>query len=445
MSGIFKAYDIRGVYPNELDEELARRIGVATGNFLGNGRVVVGHDMREVAEPISAALIEGLRAAGCDVIDVGLCSTPMNYNAIGETGADGGVMVTASHNPPEYIGFKISRDEAKPVSYESGIGEIEDAVRSGNLPEADTRGSLEEREFLEDYVDYLLGFADEVEALSVAVDTGNGMGGLTVPALFDRLPVDYDGLYLELDGTFPNHAPNPLKEENVRDLREHVRGGDYDLGVAFDGDADRVVFLDERGEVVPADLMTALLAEKTLGENPGEPILYDLRSSRVVREVIEENGGEPVRYRVGHAYMKGKMREVDAPFGGELSGHYYYRKNYYTDSALLATLDLMELLSETGSTLSDLVEPLRRYHQSGEINFSVDDQEEAMERLEEAFSDGDVDHLDGVTVQYEDWWFNVRPSNTEPLLRLNLEAEDESTLESKVADVREIIEETADS
>ncbi len=245
---------------------------------------------------------------------------------------------------------------------------------------------------------------------------------------------------MELDGTFPNHPPNPIEEENLKDLKKFMQNDDADLGVAFDGDADRAVFLDERGEVIPADLTTALLAKKFLRSHPGETILYDLRSSRIVPEVIEENGGESIRYRVGHAYMKAKMREVDAVFGGELSGHYYYRKNYYTDSAILALLDLVELLSEKNASLSELIEPLKRYHQSGEINFSVDEQEGAMEALANEFSDGEIDHLDGVTVQYEDWWFNVRPSNTEPLLRLNLEAGDPETLDARVDEVQSIIQ-----
>jgi phosphomannomutase len=440
MAGIFKSYDIRGVYSEELDEDRARAIGTATGNFFGEGTVLAGNDMREVAEPIAEALVEGLNRAGNDVLDIGLCSTPMNYRAIGHFNCVGGVMVTASHNPPEYIGFKLSREEARPVSYETGIGSVEDAVEEGSLRMGETEGTYEQRDFLDQYVQDLLDGTGELDRLNVAVDAGNGMAGLTVPPLLDELPVEYNGLYMDLDGTFPNHPPNPVEEENLDELRTFMQEGEADLGVAFDGDADRAVFLDERGAVIPADLMTALLARKALRNHPGEAILYDLRSSRVVPEVIEENGGEPVRYRVGHAYMKEKMREEDAVFGGELSGHYYYRKNYYTDSAPLALLDLMELLSEKNTPLSELIEPLRRYHQSGEINFSVDDQQGAMEILKEKFSDGEIDHLDGVTVQFNDWWFNVRPSNTEPLLRLNLEAEDESLMNEKVQRVRTIIQ-----
>jgi phosphomannomutase len=439
MSGIFKSYDIRGTYPDELDEPLADEIGIAIGNFLENGMVVVGHDMRDVAEPISAALVEGLLSAGQDVLDIGLCSTPMNYNAIGHFDATGGVMVTASHNPPPYIGFKISRVQAKPVSYESGIETIEESVRNGSLPTTEA-GSYEEINYLDEYVETLLGFSDTVEPISVAVDTGNGMGGLTVPELFDRLPIDYEGLYLELDGSFPNHIPNPLEPENLEDLESFMKTGGYDLGIAFDGDADRAVFLDETGRPISADLVTALLSERILRDNPGASIIYDLRSSRIVPETIERHDGNPVRYRVGHAYIKEKMRSMDAVFGGELSGHYYYRKNYYTDCGLIAALDMIELLSDHEKPLSELIEPLRKYHQSGEINFEVADQEKAMQELEQAYPDGEIDHMDGVTVQFDDWWFNVRPSNTEPLLRLNLEATTKDQMESRVEDVKEIIE-----
>ncbi len=440
MAGIFKAYDIRGIYPDELDEALARDIGVAAGNLLEDGTVVVGHDMREVAVPIAESLVDGLRAAGQAVLDIGLCSTPMNYSAIGHHDAAGGVMVTASHNPPEYIGFKLSRREARPVSYESGIKTIESACTEGRLPEADHRGGSAQRSFLATYVERSLGYVRGIDDLTIAVDTGNGMGGLTVPEVFERLPIDLTVLYGELDGTFPNHVPNPLETKNMVDLQEEVRSGDYDLGMAFDGDADRVAFVDENGDIVASDLLTALLVEPNLRGNPGAPIVYDLRSSRVVPEEIERHGGKPVRHRVGHAYMKEKMREVEAPFGGELSGHYYYRKNHYTDSGLLAALDVMDLVSEKGLPLSELVAPLDRYAQSGEVNFEVEDQETTMKRLAETFDDGTVDWTDGVTVSFDDWWFNVRPSNTEPLLRLNLEVQRKEDLEDRLSRVTRVIQ-----
>ncbi|MGM0381611.1 MAG: phosphomannomutase/phosphoglucomutase [bacterium] len=440
MAGIFKAYDIRGIYPDQLDEEMARDIGVAIGNMMDTGAIVVGNDMREVAVPISEALVEGLRATGQDVIDIGLCSTPMNYNAIGYYEAQGGVMVTASHNPPGYIGFKISREEAKPVAYETGINQVEEAVNSGNLPEADNRGDYREEEFMDKYRDIILNFARGIKPLNVAVDCGNGMGGLTVPEIYDRLPVDVKEMYFELDGSFPNHIPNPLETENMEDLQAEVKSGDYDLGMAFDGDADRVAFVDENGEIIASDMITALLAEPLLEEYPDSAVVYDLRSSRVVPEEIKKHGGEPVRYRVGHAYMKAKMREVEGIFGGELSGHYYFKDNYYTDCGMIASLYLLNLLSKTDKSLSELIKPLERYARSGEINFEVEDKQGKMEDLAKRFEDGEIDWLDGITVQFDSWWFNVRASNTEPYLRLNMEAEDEELLEKKLEIVRGVIE-----
>lgn len=440
MAGIFKAYDIRGIYPDQLDEERARDIGIATGQLLDTGTIVVGHDMRDVAIPISEALVDGLRDAGQDVIDIGLCSTPMNYNAIGHFDADGGVMVTASHNPSEYIGFKLSRDEAKPIAYETGIDQIEEDVESGNLPTTEERGSYREEDYLDQYRETMLEYVEELDELNVAIDTGNGMGGLTVPEIFGELPVNVTPMYFELDGTFPNHTPNPIEEENMVDLQEEVRSGDYDLGMAFDGDADRVAFVDENGTIISSDMITALLSGPILDKFPGESIVYDLRSSRVVPEEVEQHGGTPVRHRVGHAYMKAKMRDVDAPFGGELSGHYYFRENYYTDCGMICAIYLMNHLSDTGESLSSLLEPLDRYAQSGEINFQVEEKQAAMEALADAFDHGEVDWLDGVSARFDDWWFNVRPSNTEPYLRLNLEADDEQLMNEKKQAVTEVIE-----
>jgi len=445
MAGIFKAYDIRGIYPDELDDDTAHKIGLATGRLFDRGTVVVGHDMREVAIPVSEALVEGLRESGQDVIDIGLCSTPMNYSAIGHFEADGGVMVTASHNPSEYIGFKLSRDNAKPVSYETGINEIERMVESGDLSPGETKGRYENISYLDEYTEAILEYAEDVSPLNIAIDTGNGMGGLTVPEVYNRLPVNVKPMYFELDGSFPNHTPNPIEEENMRDLQETVRSGDYDLGMAFDGDGDRVAFVDEDARIIPSDRITALLCGPILEKFPDQSIVYDLRSSRVVPEEIQRNGGTPVRHRVGHAYMKAKMREMDAPFGGELSGHYYFRENYYTDSGIIASIYLLNHLSDTDKPLSELIEPFNRYAQSGEINFRVKQKQEAMEALASEFDSGEVDWLDGVTVQFEDWWFNVRPSNTEPYLRLNLEAEEESVVESRTESVRTVIEDYVSS
>lgn len=443
MSGIYKSYDIRGIYPDQLDESTARKIGMAIGEFLNTGTVVVGHDMREVAEPISDALVNGLLNTGQNVTDIGLCSTPMNYHATGTFNAQGGVMVTASHNPPEYIGFKISAENVKPVSYESGINTIEKAVRQNSFEQTERQGTYEKVEYLDQYVTSMLEVTDSTgtDSLNVAVDTGNGMGGLTVPEIFDRIPIQYTGLYLELDGSFPNHIPNPLEPENVNDLCEEVSQGAYDLGLAFDGDADRVVFVDEEGDQISADLVTALLAQKHLQSEPADTsIVYDLRSSKIVPETIRKNNGSPDRQRVGHVYMKEKMREVDAPFGGELSGHYYYRKNYYTDSGLLAALDVIDTLASSSQSLTELIEPFEKYAQSGEINFEVEDKQSLMQKLADHYTQGDVDWLDGVTITFPNWWFNVRPSNTEPLLRLNLEADTDELVREKVDEIRTFIE-----
>ena len=445
MAGIFKAYDIRGIYPDPLDEEMAENIGISFGNLLDPGTVVIGHDMRDVAIPISEAFVDGLRAVGQDVIDIGLCSTPMNYSAIGHFDAEGGVMVTASHNPSEYIGFKLSRDQAKPIAYETGINKIEEDVETGTLPTTDGIGSYREESYLDLYCEHILSFAEEIRDLNIVIDTGNGMGGLTVPEIYGELPVTVTPLFFELDGSFPNHTPNPIENENMRDLQEAVRNGNYDLGMAFDGDADRVAFVDENGSIIPSDLITALLSGPILEKFPGETIVYDLRSSQVVPEIVKEHGGKPVRHRVGHAYMKAKLREENAPFGGELSGHYYFRENYFTDCGMIASLYLLNFLSRKQKPFSELIEPLKTYSPSGEINFKVEDKQAAMEALAEAFSDGDVDWLDGVSVQYENWWFNVRPSNTEPYLRLNLEAKTEEKMEKKKRAVTEVIDEYVSS
>jgi len=353
--------------------------------------------------------------------------------------------VTASHNPSEYIGFKLSREDAKPIAYETGIDQIEADVESGNLPTADQHGGYREESYLDAYCERMLSFAEEIGELNVVIDTGNGMGGLTVPEIYGELPVDVTPLFFELDGSFPNHTPNPIEKENMRDLQEAVRDGDYDLGMAFDGDADRVAFVDENGSIIASDLITALLSGPILEKFPGETIVYDLRSSRVVPETVKAHGGQPVRHRVGHAYMKAKLRETNAPFGGELSGHYYFRENYFTDCGMIASIYLLNLLSREAKPLSELLVPLKKYSPSGEINFKVEEKQNAMQALAETFSDGEVDWLDGVSVDYDSWWFNVRPSNTEPYLRLNLEAETKDEMEEKIAAVTEVIDDYVSS
>ncbi|MEE2777708.1 MAG: phosphomannomutase/phosphoglucomutase [Acidobacteriota bacterium] len=446
MAGIFKAYDVRGLYPEELDETRARAIGRSFPQVLDPSdlertrTVVVGRDMRPHGVPLCEALIEGLREGGVDVLDIGLATTPMNYFAVGRLGAAGGVQVTASHNPPRYNGCKFSLGDARPVSGDGGIPEIERLAATGG-PRAESLGVLSQGEIMSTYREHLLSFLDDVPGhhrLRVAVDAANGMGCLYQP-LLEAAGIDLELLYFELDGSFPNHEPNPLNLDNLRDLGELVRSSGADLGVAFDGDADRAGFVDERGEPVGSDLSTALIGGELLARYPGTAVVYDLRSSRAVAEYIREMGGEPIRERVGHSFIKATLRKHDGAFGGELAGHYYFRDNYTADCSLMAVFEMINLLRRRGQPLSEIVAPLARYAKTPEINFEVEDKEAMMAELARVFADGEIDTLDGVTVQYHDWWFNVRPSNTEPLLRLVAEARDEALLAEKEAALLEIL------
>jgi phosphomannomutase len=438
--GIFKAYDIRGVYPNELDEAQAERIGFAFAKTLGGKRYVVGRDMRVSSPSLAAAAIRGILKAGANVVDIGLTSTPMNYFAVGHMGVDGGLAVTASHNPGQYNGFKASRDQAKPMSYDTGLREIEQLALEGTHDPAPEPGQAMEVSVLDDYVEHVLAFAANLRPLRIAVDAGNGAAGVVVPKLFERLSnTELVPLFMEPDGTFPNHAANPLVDENVADLRAKVVEEGCDLGVAYDGDADRVAFVDETGRRVPSDLVTALLAREALERHRGKAVVYDLRSSWVVAEEIRAAGGIPVRERVGHSFIKAALREHDAILGGEVSGHYYFAENFFADSGDIALLKVLNLMCREGRKLSALVKPLRRYRSTGEVNFVVEDKDELLERLVRLFRDGQVDRADGVTVQYDDWWFNVRKSNTEPLVRLNLEAKTLQRLQAGKARLLEIL------
>ena len=438
MAGIFKAYDIRGIYPDEVDEAIAEKVGLAFRAILddaqGDGAtVVVSRDMRSHSVPLAEALMGGLLASGLDVVDIGLATTPMSYFAVGHLGADGGIQVTASHNPARYNGFKLSRREARPVSGTHGIPVLEEKVRSGDLPAAGRPGKLRTADVWSDYRRHVLAHLRRPEGarrLRVAVDCANGMGALYQPIL-EETGVELVPLYCELDGTFPNHEANPLKLENLRDLVAAVREHRADLGVAFDGDADRAAFVDERGEPVGSDLTTALIAGELLERNPGAAVIYDLRSSRAVAEHVRERGGVPVRERVGHSFMKATLREKDGIFGGELAGHYYFRESFYADSAILAVLEMLNLLWKEGRPLSALVAPLERYAKTPEINFEVEDKEGTIRELARRYADAEIDYLDGITVSYPTWWANVRPSNTEPLLRLVLEADTQEEMERR--------------
>ncbi len=444
MAGIFKAYDVRGIYPSQIDESMARRIGRAFPAVLdaddvahGGTRVVVSRDMRPSSEPLAAALAEGLVAAGLDVVDIGLASTPMNYFAIGHLRAAGGVQVTASHNPAEYNGLKFSKHEARPVSGDHGIPLLERVVEAGAFPAASRVGTVERAEVAEAYRRHVLSFLErpaDARPLRVVVDAANGMA-VVDRAIWDALGIELVPLYFELDGSFPNHEANPLKLENLRDLQAAVLETGADLGVSCDGDFDRAAFVDERGQPIGSDLATALIAGELLAHDPGKHVLYDLRSSRAVAEYIRERGGIPVRERVGHSFMKATLRAKRGLFGGELAGHYYFRDNYHADCAIAAVVEILNLLWHSGRKMSELVAPLTRYAKSPETNFEVEDKSGKMKELEAAYAGGRIDWLDGITVEYDDWWFNVRPSNTEPLLRLVCEARTPELLATRMAEL----------
>ncbi|MEL6430609.1 MAG: phosphomannomutase/phosphoglucomutase [Planctomycetota bacterium] len=430
--GIFKAYDIRGIVPTELDADTARKIGHAFARRAEGKRLLVGQDMRTHSPEIAGAVIDGMRDAGADVVSIGLASTPMTYFAIGSQDVDGGLCVTASHNGGEYNGMKLCGRGATPISKVNGIGEIEEMCAADYPGATGERGALEERDLIGPYAEHVTSFADVERPVKLCIDAANGMAGHTLPHILPKLDgVTVDTLFMEPDGTFPNHEANPIKEENLDDVRRLVQEKGADLGVGFDGDADRCCFVDETGRTVPADLMTALLAREFLRREPGGSIVYDLRSSWVVKEEIAKAGGRPIRDRVGHSFIKATMRANDTVFAGELSGHFYFRDNFVCDSGVLAMVTALNLVGRKeneGRPLSQLVEDLRRYHATGEINFEVEDKLGAIALLKERYADGRQDELDGITVEYGDledddwWWFNVRMSNTEPLLRLNLEA-----------------------
>ncbi|MCF6147836.1 MAG: phosphomannomutase/phosphoglucomutase [Candidatus Kuenenia sp.] len=432
--GIFKSYDIRGKYPAELDDLTARKIGTSIALFLKekNHRtknIVVGRDMRFSSKSLANALIEGICSTGMNVINIGVVSTEMTYFAVGYYEYDGGVMVTASHNPAEYNGFKICREQVIPVSFESGIERIAKLTQQYHPPRIEQLGKVILNNVFKDYKKHVLKFANNLRHLRVVVDAGNGMAGKIIPFVCEGLPIEIIPLYFELDGNFPNHEANPLKPENVEDLRNKVRETKAHIGVAFDGDADRCVFVDEMGRVIGCDIVTALMAQKFLEREHGATIVYDLRSSKAVPEEIKAAGGVPYRERVGHTYMKAALREKNAPFGGELSGHYYFRDNYYSDSGVIAFLMILELLSSKRVPFSNIIAPLKRYYSTGETNFEVKEKDAKLEEIAKRFSNAKIDYLDGITVEYNDWWFNIRKSNTEPLLRLNIEGKTPEIME----------------
>jgi phosphomannomutase len=443
-SKVFKAYDVRGIYPTELDEEGAYAIGRAYVEHFEPRRVAVGRDMRESAPTMAAALIEGAADAGADVLDLGLVGTEMVYFAVGELELDGGAAVTASHNPKEYIGMKIVRRGALPVGGESGLLDVRDkAIAITGRSKGERSGQVQQYDIWPAYVDRVLSFIDvsEVKPLRVVIDAANGIAGAMLPPILERLPVDARTYFFEPDGSFPNHEPNPLLPENREFIISKTLEEGADLGVAFDGDADRCFFVDDVGEFVPGDFVTALLAESILEKEPGANIIYDVRASWAVPETIERAGGVPLVNRVGHAFIKHRMRKEDAAFGGEVSGHYYFREFSQADSGVVPFLLMLELISKRGQKLSEILAPYREhYFLTGELNTPVADVPLKLQELKERYGrKGSVSHLDGISVDFDDWHFNVRPSNTEPLLRLNLEARSQQEMERKRDEVLEII------
>ena len=443
---IFKAYDVRGTYPDQIDEKGARAIGAAFVAYLKAARIAVGRDMRLSSPSLAQAFIEGATEQGADVVDYGMIATDMLYFAVARDGHDGGVQVTASHNPKQYNGMKMVRREAFPLSGEEGISDIRDMIARGSTPApAARRGQVTHKDTLDAYVEHVSSFIDPsvIKPFNVVLDAGSGMGGLVAPRLFDRLPCRTTRLCFEIDGRFPNHEANPLIEENRRDIVERVIAEKADIGIAWDGDADRCFFIDGTGEFISGDFITALLAEAFLLKHPGATIIYDLRASHAVKDMVAKYGGTSLMNRVGHAFFKQRMRETNGIFGGEVTGHYYFRDNFYADNGFIPALLMLELMSKKGQSLHHLVEPLRRqYFISGEINTKLPSMAAVPAKLEAIarhYSSGHQYTLDGISVEYPDWHFNVRPSNTEPLLRLNLEAKTEALMADKRDEVLGLI------
>jgi phosphomannomutase len=453
LDAVFKAYDIRGLAPEQLTEDLARRIGAAFAAFAaasdGADRILLARDMRPTGVALSQAFADGVTSQGVDVVDLGLASTDLVYFAAGRLDAPG-AMFTASHNPAQYNGIKLCLAGARPVGEDTGLAEIKAMVAKGE-PAADTnraKGRVTEQSLIDDFAEHVRSFINvqALRPLKVVADTANGMGGLVVPKVFEGLPsIDLEILYPELDGTFPNHPADPIQPENLKDLQARVLEVKADVGLAFDGDADRVFLVDENAEPISGSTTTAMVAKSMLEKHPGATIIYNLICSKGVPEVVRESGGTPVRTRVGHSFIKSKMAETGAVFGGEHSGHYYFADNYRADSGLIAAVVILELLSRAGRPLSEVRKPFERYAASGEINTKVDDPKAVIEQVAASFKDSaaQLDRLDGLTVDLGEWWFNLRPSNTEPLLRLNLEARSREECDAKTDEVLQLIKEAS--
>ncbi len=443
---VFKAYDVRGIYPTEVTADLFHQLGRAFVAYLGPGRYAVARDMRTSSPELSDAFIAGARLQGGHVVDYGLVGTDIMYYAVAADGLDGGAQITASHNPGEYNGCKMVRREAFPLSGEAGIKEMKEMILAGTIPAPPaTPGTIEQRDVLDRYTEHVLGFIDQsvIKPFNVVLDAGSGIAGIVAPRLFDRLPCQTTRLCFEVDGTFPNHEANPLIEENRRDITAKVIELSADAGIAWDGDADRCFFLDGTGEFIAGDFITALLAESFLMKRPGATIIYDVRASYAVKDTVAKYGGRALMNRVGHAFIKARMREEDAVFGGEVTGHYYFRDNFYADNGFIPALLILEMMSRKGLSLRDLLKPLReQYFISGEINTKVASMDMVagkLDALAREYAHGNVYRLDGISVEFDDWHFNVRPSNTEPLLRLNLEGRTPEIMEKRRDEVLGII------
>ena len=449
LDQIFKAYDLRGTVPDQIDAEVCRAIGAAFARFAGSNRMLVARDMRPSGEELSAAFADGVIAQGVDVVDLGLCSTDLIYYAAGKLDAPG-AMFTASHNPAKYNGIKFCLSGARPVGEDTGLAQIKDdagEILHGRGPAPAVKaGSLSHQDLLDDYARHVRSFAGDLAALKplrVVADTANGMGGLVVPKVFEELPFNLSVLYGELDGTFPNHPADPIQPENLLDLQAEVISTGADIGLAFDGDADRVFLVDEMGRALSGSTTTAMLAAEILRTHPGEKIIYNVVCSKAVPEIVREAGGVPIRSRVGHSFIKALMAESGAIFGGEHSAHYYFRDNYRADSGLIASMMVLALLCRAGQPLSSLRKAYERYAASGEINTRVGDPHAVMDQLAAAYAGQPQDRLDGLTVDLGGWWFNVRPSNTEPLLRLNVEAGDPDACQQHTDQLLALIRENA--
>lgn len=441
-SSIFKAYDIRGTTPNQLNGEIAYHIGAALVAYLHPKSVAVGRDMRVSSDELAEGLIRGLNDSGSDVVDLGLCSTDGLYYAVGKFGHDGGIMITASHNPKQYNGFKICRQRAEPLSGEQGLRQMLEAIQSdSHLVKSPSRGVAVREDIGDSYAEHCLSFINvsKVRPYKVVIDAGNGMAGLTLPPVLKKLPIQVTPLYFELDGTFPHHPASPIELENLVDLQKKIAETKADFGVAFDGDADRMFLVDKSGKQLGGDMVTALVAKSLLAGHRGETVLYNLICSRAVPELIERSGGKAVRTRVGHALIKPLMKKHNAIFGGEHSGHFYFRDFWFADSGLIAFLVCLELISIEGKPLHEMVRKIDPYVRSGEINSRVKSIPTTIARVKEAFADGKQDEIDGLTVTYKDFWFNLRPSNTEPLLRLNVEADNDRLLEEITDKILKIV------